>query len=346
MKRSSAVSLALVLLLAFSLLGGCTQVSDDPAPITSPDASPVTSPDSTSEATPETTPEATDTPEPSDVTPLLWLVTAPDGQIMYLFGSIHAADEALYPLPAYITDAFDLCDALAVEIDMLAFAEDYDAMTSFSLSIMYPEGETLEDEIGAELVSRLVETLTGLGYMVNADLLNGYKPFYWTSFMSNIVAEMAGMWSEIGLDMVFLEEAVARGMQILEVESIEEQLAMSLGFSPPLQAYMVAEALDVEAGVRVLEELYEMWKRGDEQELEAYLFAEADELPDGLTEEHLIEYWDAMNVQRNLKMAEAAERYMAEGKTVFYVVGLMHMLGEDGLVELLRQSGYSVERVL
>ena len=47
----------------------------------------------------------------------------------------------------------------------------------------------------------------------------------------------------------------------------------------------------------------------------------------------------------NLKMAETAEHYITDGKTVFYVVGLAHMLGEGGLVQLLKQSGYTVERV-
>ena len=42
---------------------------------------------------------------------------------------------------------------------------------------------------------------------------------------------------------------------------------------------------------------------------------------------------------------EAAEQFMAEGKSVFYVVGLAHMIGENGIVEQLIRNGHTVERV-
>ncbi len=40
-----------------------------------------------------------------------------------------------------------------------------------------------------------------------------------------------------------------------------------------------------------------------------------------------------------------AKRYMAENKNVFFVVGIGHMLGDGGIVDLLKQDGYTVEKV-
>jgi len=44
-------------------------------------------------------------------------------------------------------------------------------------------------------------------------------------------------------------------------------------------------------------------------------------------------------------MADRAEEYLAEGGTGFYVVGAAHIVGEGALVELLRDRGYTVEKV-
>ena len=42
---------------------------------------------------------------------------------------------------------------------------------------------------------------------------------------------------------------------------------------------------------------------------------------------------------------ETADEALRAGKNVFYIVGIAHMLGEDGIVEGLRQLGYTVTQV-
>ena len=54
------------------------------------------------------------------------------------------------------------------------------------------------------------------------------------------------------------------------------------------------------------------------------------------------EYEKQMFDDRNLHMADKAEEYLKTGKTTFYVVGSGHMVGETGIVKLLRERGYQV----
>jgi uncharacterized protein YbaP (TraB family) len=49
-----------------------------------------------------------------------------------------------------------------------------------------------------------------------------------------------------------------------------------------------------------------------------------------------------MEVERNANMVEKAREYLQSGKTVFCAVGLAHLLGEGGMVEALREAGYTV----
>ena len=52
-----------------------------------------------------------------------------------------------------------------------------------------------------------------------------------------------------------------------------------------------------------------------------------------------------MSTDRNAAMLEVAKGYLSGDKTVFYAVGLAHLLAEDGLVNTLRAAGYTVELI-
>jgi uncharacterized protein YbaP (TraB family) len=73
-----------------------------------------------------------------------------------------------------------------------------------------------------------------------------------------------------------------------------------------------------------------------------------EEDPAELTEEEqklVDEYNNAMGTDRNDDMLDVAIGYLESGEVVFYAVGLAHLLAEDGLVNTLRDAGYTVELV-
>jgi uncharacterized protein YbaP (TraB family) len=49
--------------------------------------------------------------------------------------------------------------------------------------------------------------------------------------------------------------------------------------------------------------------------------------------------------KRNPEMAERIEHMLKDGKVSFVGVGLLHLLGANGLPQLLSQRGYQVERM-
>ena len=284
--------------------------------------------------------------EPTDELPLLWRVTADDGQTMYLFGSIHAAYEDTYPLPDFIMDAFSRCDYLAVEVDIVAFEEDFESQAELIMALMYQDGRNIADDIGEELhemARGVVSELEGLLELgITIDMLDMFKPYMWTDLLTTVSIERAGMSAEYGLDKFFIQSATERGMEVLEIESISEQLALFLGLSQPLQNYLLEAALDIDDAAEGLTELYDMWLRGDERGV-----IESFKLEDqGMPIELVREYTNALLTVRDVRMTETAELYMSEGKTVFYVVGLGHLVGSNGIAAQLRQNGYDVERIV
>ena len=157
-------SLLLVLCLLLSLCACSNKVLNSKptnkptkattASVTEPTTEPATDP------TTEPVTEPTDEPETdSSITPVLYKVTDADGNAAWLFGSIHVGQDYFYPLPDYVTSAYENADALAVEADIIAFESDLSAQTDALTNLIYLDGTKISDHLPEELYTRAVEVL-------------------------------------------------------------------------------------------------------------------------------------------------------------------------------------------
>jgi len=287
-----------------------------------------------------------------DATPLFYKVTGDQGQTMWLLGTIHAGDARTSKLPEKIYEALDSSDALAVEFDIQAFAElaetDPQLQATVTESYFYDDGSTLSEHIDPQLYDMTVKLLKASGeYSQNVLHM---KPFAAESLISNFFIRQGHLLTyNHGVDNRLLDRAKDAGIEILNVESEESQRQMLTGFSDALQEWMLEGT--VEIGITdywaSTQAMYELWCEGEEEALLEFLQAES-EYDEALTEEELAlleEYNNAIGTERDIQMVATAKEYLQSGKTVFFAVGLAHILGEEGLVNGLRDAGYTVEAV-
>jgi uncharacterized protein YbaP (TraB family) len=282
--------------------------------------------------------------------PALWTVNDTDGHTMYLFGTYHLATEDLYPLPDIITDAFENSDYLAVEVNLLNKMDEdeiEDTVADMTNLMFYTDGRKLVDDVGEELYERgrsaFVELL-GIGDIPLMGFDN-IKPGTLDLLLQGLSLTAEGMEAESGVDMYFMEQAMLRDMEILEIESASYQYEVINGFSMPLQVKsleLTLDALESDDSSSEAYDLYSAWRQGDMELLEDIFRGSFASLDDPGLE---AEYEYAMLTRRNIGMADKAEEYMAEGKSVFLAVGAAHMAGDGGLVDLLTERGYDVERI-
>lgn len=287
-------------------------------------------------------------------TPVFYHVTGEDGSEMWLLGTIHVGDDRTAFLPQEIYDAFEASDALAVEFNLNADEENMENDEEYSEKItsmyFYDDDSLVKDHLDEEVYETAVKMMKCLGqYNANMDYM---KPFVWESSITG--AMKAGgrrLFSHKGVDQRFLDLAEESEKEILDVESAEEQVEMMSTFSDGLQERLLMEALTYSRSEynRELMELFEMWCAGDEEALRSYLNdeeEEEEEESEEMDEEEKAlyeEYHNAMSTERDINMIEVAIGYLQSGKTVFYAVGLAHLLTDDGLVDGLRAAGYTVE---
>ena len=167
--------------------------------------------------------------------------------------------------------------------------------------------------------------------------------------MSEIPLELAQLDSEKGIDRYFINTAKEEGKPILEIESVQEQMDMQLNYSMPLQVLLFEQSLtDPTAQGLAMKLMYQNWRSGNDSALMGdmdYSYAELVQLYGEEEGGLYYEYYYELGEKRNIKMADTAQQYMDEGKNVFYVVGAAHMGGEKGIVSLLEQRGYTVEKI-
>lgn len=301
--------------------------------------------------------------EPAEkAAPLFYKVSGENGQTMWLFGTVHVGDGRTAYLPESIYEALEGSDALAVEVNVNELEELMEADPNLALELAgylyYTDGSSIDSHIDAGLYSEAVTLLKAIGsYRSNLDL---GKPYLWANTIDGAYMSHAGqLSSEKGVDMRLLKIAEEKGIEIREVESSTAQFAMMGGFSDELQELLLAASVGYERSEYSAElmELYELWCSGDEAALTDYIRADtelefSEEDLAELSEEDIAryealiaEYEKAMGPDRDAGMIQTAIGYLESGETVFYAVGLAHLLAETGLVDGLRAAGYTVELV-
>jgi len=277
---------------------------------------------------------------PEKGTVFMWEVGAREGDgKLYLLGSVHVGYDGLYPLNPTIMNAFEESDILAVECDVVAALQSPDAMM-YAEKFMYTDGTTLEDHIPADLYAKAEAALKEKGIPIK--LFNTTKPIALSQIILDLYMEEWGYLTDKGIDIYFLELAKKKGMEIAEIESIEFQYDLLGGFSDEIQILDLKMTLDgLNTYKDELDSMFAYWTAGDVESFEELCLQEDDSLTPE-EEELAQEYNKKMLDERNYHMADKAEEYLKTGKTTFFVVGSAHMVGETGIVNLLRERGYKV----
>ncbi|WP_153976787.1 TraB/GumN family protein [Paenibacillus xylanilyticus] len=263
----------------------------------------------------------------------MWEVES-NGNTVYLVGSMHIADDSFYPLREEFEEAFAEADYLGVEIDISKAADEAQQKLILDLG-SYQDGTTLKDHVSSETYTKLGDILKKNGLEPNA--LDAFKPWVAESTLASLKSTTVGYEASAGVDLYFIQKAIESKLPIIELESYESQLGMFNDFSKELQEETLKATLD---NFDVLDDsvnqMAEMWKTGNDEQLL--------ELTNSFSDNE--EYNKAMLIDRNIGMADKIDGYLKSDKKeeYFIVVGAAHYLGEHGIVKLLEDKGYTVER--
>lgn len=268
--------------------------------------------------------------------PLLWKVSDADNAI-YLLGSFHLLKEGDYPLSSDIDAAYALVDRIVFEVAP-AQLDDPATGQKFLAAAGYEDGQVLADVLPPRLREKLHRLLARQGG--GLDQVNQYNPWFVNLSLMLGLSRSLGFSAELGLDRHLMERATTSGKPTSGLESIDDQLrALD---TAPMEEQLVGlrEFLDHPQEMpAMLADLHQAWRDGDIEAL------------DSLTRQEMLEKtpqtYRIINQERNLSWLPQLRGMLDENHhdDVMVVVGALHLLGDDGVVEMLRDHGYQVERI-
>ncbi|MFT4248600.1 MAG: TraB/GumN family protein [Pseudomonas sp.] len=269
--------------------------------------------------------------------PLLWKVSKGDARV-YLLGSFHLLKQDDYPLSPDVDRAFADARRLVFELAPEE-VESPDLGRRMVQAALRQDGSSLQQELDAQTWRKL--QAYAASRRLSLDTLTGYRPWFVGLTVSLAGMAQQGMDPVLGLDRHFMQLAAKSGKPATGLERADEQIALLAGMSPEEQRQMLAESLDDAAGGEgQTGRLHEAWRRGDAERLWK-------EMAQDMRRQYPALY-RSINVERNERWVPRLEQMLrsapADGN-VLVVVGALHLLGGDGVVEKLRARGYRVERV-
>lgn len=271
---------------------------------------------------------------PAALAQAVWQVSDGDSHI-YLAGTIHLLRPSDHPLPQAYEHAYDNADRMFLETDIAAMGE-LAVQQRMLQQLTYSDGNTLRSVLEPELYQELaqyVERLSGLPMA----LMDAFRPGLLISTLSVLEFQRMGFTPE-GVDAHFYERAVADGMPLEQLESVDTQIAVLAGMGQGYENEFIRYSLqDLDVIGDSIENLVRIWRAGDEEELEAEFVTSVREQSPSL--------YESLLAERNHAWIGRIEEMFSEPGTEYVLVGAAHMAGEDGLLTLLRERGYRVARL-
>jgi uncharacterized protein YbaP (TraB family) len=266
--------------------------------------------------------------------PAAWRVTAASGGELTLLGSMHVLRPSDHPLPKSVDALIERADLVVMELDL----DDVDAAAqqrTILTTAMLPQGTVLADVVDPDVYRLVGETTSELGVDIN--LLQSFEPWFLAITLLDQGLRRLGFQGEQGVEQYVLGRSQRLGKEIVGLETLEFQIGIFDSLPPTQQQAMLEQTLaELDEAAAVLGDMVAAWREGELEALAAELLDEFDDFP-GL--------YDTLVTKRNNAWVPTLERMLADGRRHLVVVGALHLVGPDSVVDLLRARGLDVQRL-
>ncbi len=261
---------------------------------------------------------------------LLWEVRNGDN-VSWLFGTIHIADPDFKGFSEVLGRAFAGSDLLYTE--MVPSPEN---QVIIMKSMLLPEGEKLQDRIGASQYSRFCKVLVRHNLGVPGPSVNRFK--VWAAAL---LISWPRSRSEVPMDMMIYEKAGVLGLERKGLETPEEQVAAFDSLSERDRLFLFNNALEeAEKDFPSLETVKKAYLEQDIEKLGIMTKLRMPEIPEK-SRKHIMH--TLLHERNDVFMKKLVPAFRKGG--VFAAVGAGHLGGADGLLASLHEEGFELRPV-
>lgn len=261
----------------------------------------------------------------------VWQVSSGESRVL-IGGTIHILAESDYPLPGVFDRAYKACDILVFETDIGKMAQP-EFVQKVMATMTYSGQETLESKLTAKTFADLTKFSSQRG--LDAKSLNQFKPGMVMVMLTLAEAARAGAVGS-GVDEHFFIQGRKdhKPMRFFEapMDQIRFLSQIGIGKEDEMIAYILR---DVGSLANLLPVMKKAWRTGDNDLMFDSSLAPLKTQYPGL--------YTSIMVNRNLAWLPVIAQMLKTPEVEFILVGAGHLAGDQGLLKLLEEKGFSAE---
>lgn len=245
---------------------------------------------------------------------------------VYLFGSMHIVQKQYYRFSDTLKNLILNSDQVIMELGSMP---DY---TSILSKLMLPEGEVLDTYFRPAQLDSLLDFMEkdlSIPRSMYSITFSKMKPFV---LMQLILAKQFEGETE-SYDMNIMNLAKEHNIKLIGLETVEQQLAF---FDSIPTKYLINEICQSTKNIDSIKnatiQMQAVYSKGNLDSL-AILMQDTTSI--------LSDFQSILLDNRNLNWTEQLKTLL-KGKKTFIAVGAGHLVGKNGLIELLRAQGYKL----
>lgn len=256
----------------------------------------------------------------------------------YLFGTFHLLNDGYLEQYPKVLKQFERAQAILVESDI-----DSATMVALSMKAVMMDDEVLPDLVTPQDHAMVLKAFREVYNDMPALVVNRFKPSALLTLLTlhytNLAIPELAQYEGIPMDGFFAKIAHAEGKKVIGLEDAEETLQLAFDYnSRQEQANQLVKFLS-----RAKEDILKEHR----MIADTYLTPDFDKM-EAMNKSYFLEYGEAymkmLLDNRNIQWMPAIEASIKTNPS-FIAVGAAHLVGENGLIELLKRQGYKVEPV-
>ncbi len=272
---------------------------------------------------------------------LFWAISKDGEAIGHIFGTFHSNDERVVDLSPIVKDA--LISSYSFSMEAFPGARYFNPHWGFKDIIddmMLPEGQTLSGLVGEKTYERLEKLLKKKG--VGAERIQRLKPWAAMNELGTRKFRADKKRGEI-MDHTLYKMAAEHVTDLYQVETLEELMAAYYDFPLDAQIGLLKDRLEAYGSLPgIADMMTEAYLREDLLEMLklSTRFVSGESIGKGYDKVYLKHVLHIRNVVMAHYMLAPLRR-----KSAFIAIGALHLHGEKGVLRLLEDYGYTLQRV-
>ncbi len=263
----------------------------------------------------------------------LWKVEGKSNTV-YLLGSVHLLKQDHYPLAAPIESAFSASKVVAFETDMEKMEQPETQFKLLSKAGL-PDGETLKGQLSPAVYASFSRHAEEAGLPML--LFEHFRPAMAALTLEVMELQKLGLDPEHGIDKYFFERARKDGKQLVAFETVDFQIGLITDFTKEEGELLMKTTLEeIDNTKKLYADMVAAWQTGDAAKL-AKLLNEA--------EQQAPVIYKRLVTDRNERWVPKIQDLLAGGQNAIVIVGAGHLVGSEGVVELLKKKGLKVTQL-